>query len=476
MNATFRTRAALSLAIVVATASCGGSTGTTTTSSTEAVSETSEASSTSEAAWTLTRDEGVLTIGITHSIPTWPIIMEDDTGALIGLYPDLLQELAEPMGLAVEWVSAESDDSLYLQLATGRIDLAIPSSEVPPEVRSRVEVSHPYATDQLYLLFNSEAFPALRLTDLDRSTVLVVPEWLADHLPAALEEQGTQIATIGNPTEADFEIAATYEPSTPGDRWLVGAFRSDAEDAMTTFPTLDAITVDYWYSSFVLDPTRARLVDVLNAQIDSFPDGFVDDLQTFWYSLEEPTVAASDELPSDETGSDTTEATSDDTTTAAPTSTTAPLPAPATVARTRFGPYAPWTDGSPLCHINCYFVDVTGDGAADFVAHDNDAIYVMRSTGTSFGPPEKWTTGSPICNINCYIVDVTGDGKADFIAHDNDAINVMPSTGSSFAAHSAWTNGSPICNINCYIVDVTGDGAADFIAHDNDAINVVPAI
>lgn len=133
-----------------------------------------------------------------------------------------------------------------------------------------------------------------------------------------------------------------------------------------------------------------------------------------------------------------------------------------------FGSVEPWGEGG-ACHKACHFADVTGDGIADFIAEDNDGIYVMRSTGNGFAPFEKWSGGS--CHKACHFVDVTGDGIADFIAEDNDGIYVMPSTGVGFQVHTKWSGGA--CHKACHFADVTGDGIADFIAEDNNGIFVM---
>ena len=140
-----------------------------------------------------------------------------------------------------------------------------------------------------------------------------------------------------------------------------------------------------------------------------------------------------------------------------------------------FGPeYSNWTGGSVSCHNECYFADTNGDGMSDFIAYDNDGIWVLPSTGTNFGTPQKWSDG--VCHQGCYFADVTGDGMVDFIAHDNDGINVVPSTGIGFGPeYSNWTGGSVSCHNECYFADTNGDGMSDFIAYDNDGIWVLPA-
>ena len=103
--------------------------------------------------------------------------------------------------------------------------------------------------------------------------------------------------------------------------------------------------------------------------------------------------------------------------------------APPQALGSSFGAAVKWSDG--VCHKGCYFADVTGDGKADFIAHDNDGINVVPSSGSGFGPQYSNWTGAPVdCDNACYFSDATGDGKADFIAYDNDGIYILPSIGS----------------------------------------------
>ena len=98
--------------------------------------------------------------------------------------------------------------------------------------------------------------------------------------------------------------------------------------------------------------------------------------------------------------------------------------APSVAAATSFGVPQQWAPGA-TCHKGCYFADATGDGKVDFIAHDNDGIYVVPSTGTGFGQASNWTGGPAGCDVACFFADATGDGKADFIAQDNDGIWVL---------------------------------------------------
>jgi len=120
---------------------------------------------------------------------------------------------------------------------------------------------------------------------------------------------------------------------------------------------------------------------------------------------------------------------------------------------------------------------MTADQAQPAVSQEAQSAQQAPSAALaiSFGAPQQWAPGST-CHKGCYFADVTGDGKADFIAHDNDGLNVVPSTGTGFGPqYSNWSGGPVNCHIACYFADVNGDGRADFIAHDNDGIWVLPA-
>jgi len=144
---------------------------------------------------------------------------------------------------------------------------------------------------------------------------------------------------------------------------------------------------------------------------------------------------------------------------------------------TEFAKHTNWTGGQALYYdIAVHFADVTGDGKADLIVHDNNGMNVMPSTGTEFAKHTNWTGGQALYyDIAVYFADVTGDGKADLIVHDNDGLNVMPSTGTEFARHTNWTGGPVACDYGCYFMDATGDGRADFIAHDKKGTYVLPA-
>jgi hypothetical protein len=104
-------------------------------------------------------------------------------------------------------------------------------------------------------------------------------------------------------------------------------------------------------------------------------------------------------------------------------------------------PNQPWTSVRYYGSRGTYFADVTGDGKADAIAVNDDsiapaAVWVRPSDGSRFVglpdvPNQAWTEGAYfgvyLGRSGTYFADVTGDGKADAIAVNDDAITVRAS-------------------------------------------------
>ncbi|EDM78448.1 Na-Ca exchanger/integrin-beta4 [Plesiocystis pacifica SIR-1] len=199
---------------------------------------------------------------------------------------------------------------------------------------------------------------------------------------------------------------------------------------------------------------------------------------------------------------------------AQPTSWSLPTPIPGDDLHTLLADYWGCGEGQYRYQI----LDLTGDGAPDFVVTDNcdtagvgtDTWHVYANTGSGFAAqPTSWSLPTPIpgddlhtlladywgCGEGQYryqVLDLTGDGAPDFVVTDNcdtagvgtDTWHVYANTGSGFAAQpTTWTLPAPIagddlhtlladywgCGEGQYryqLVDLTGDGAQDFLVSD----------
>jgi hypothetical protein len=128
--------------------------------------------------------------------------------------------------------------------------------------------------------------------------------------------------------------------------------------------------------------------------------------------------------------------------------------------------------------------DVTGDGKADVVFHENhdvngslqQPVSVARSTGSNFEKPVVWSTNPCPQSDGCAafaLADVNRDGKADLIAFKWGSTEspgwanvwVSLSDGTKFLPAQLWHDSFCIREQICYVADVNGDGRADLVAY-----------
>lgn len=122
-----------------------------------------------------------------------------------------------------------------------------------------------------------------------------------------------------------------------------------------------------------------------------------------------------------------------------------------------------WDRGSYTGRYGTFFSDVTGDGKADAIGVNDDMVNVRVSTGSKFLPPEDWSAGAYFGSRGTFFADVTGDGKADAIAVNDYKVTVRRSDGAKFLSPEDWAPGPYFGSPKSFFVDVTGDGKADAI-------------
>ncbi|RIK57522.1 MAG: hypothetical protein DCC63_13640 [Nitrospira sp.] len=108
--------------------------------------------------------------------------------------------------------------------------------------------------------------------------------------------------------------------------------------------------------------------------------------------------------------------------------------------------------GSSNCQPAFGYFDTNGDGKSDFVYNRDNSndLRAVVSNGADYNPDALWGTrgagiscvGPPTCQPSFSYIDVTGDGKADFtyIQSDNNNLRVAPSGPGKFLLTSV-TNG-----------------------------------
>ncbi|HEX5630741.1 MAG TPA: ABC transporter substrate-binding protein [Acidimicrobiia bacterium] len=117
---------------------------------------------TTTAAADLTKTPGVLTVG--SDIPYPPFEDFDTDGNEIGFDIELIEEIAERLGLTVEWVDTDFD-TIFTQLATGAFDVVASATTITPERQAQVSFTDPYYKSQQSLTVNTTANPDITGVD-----------------------------------------------------------------------------------------------------------------------------------------------------------------------------------------------------------------------------------------------------------------------------------------------------------------------
>ena len=204
--------AALSLALVLSLAACGGG----TTNSPAPESESPAASTDSPAASTETAapeddgslqrvlDAGVLTVGNEGNwIPY--VYNEDGTGDLTGFEVEVAREIGARLGVDVEFQTADGWDPVLAGLDASRYDVVICGVNPDPERQEKYACSIAYAENPYCLVVNGDNTDITSFEDLDGKLCINSPSSAAG-----------QIAQRYGATTADGDLTAAMEQLNTG--------------------------------------------------------------------------------------------------------------------------------------------------------------------------------------------------------------------------------------------------------------------
>lgn len=113
------------------------------------------------------KKRGVLKIGISLFVP-WS--MRDLNGELVGFEPDVGRQLAEDMGVDVEFIPT-SWDGIIPALVSGNFDVIISGMSVTPQRNLTVNFTTPYAYSGMTILANTEMTKGFTLEDYNSPDV-----------------------------------------------------------------------------------------------------------------------------------------------------------------------------------------------------------------------------------------------------------------------------------------------------------------
>jgi polar amino acid transport system substrate-binding protein len=122
----------------------------------------------SDSVITQIQEEGVIRIGLSLFVP-WS--MRDVNGDLIGFELDVGRQLAEDMGVEVEFVPTAWDGIIPALLA-GNFDVIISGMSVTSQRNLTVNFTDPYAYSGLAILANREMTEGMEMADLNSPDVI----------------------------------------------------------------------------------------------------------------------------------------------------------------------------------------------------------------------------------------------------------------------------------------------------------------
>ena len=262
----------LFLVLALVAVACGDDDAGTTTTTGQTTSSTS-------AEEPLTQTPGVLTVG--SDIPYPPFEDFDDAGNVIGYDAELIEEMANRLGLTVEWVDTDFD-TIFTQLATGTYDVVASATTITPERSQQVSFTTPYYSAQQALAVNTDLTPGLlSVADFGAGNSVAVQtgttgaDWAAENLgPLGVDVVEFPAAPdTYNALEAgQVEGVVNDEPSAV------------AEIANRTgLEIVEVIDTNENYG-FGVDPARPELLSELNRVLqEMFDDGTYQTIYDAWF-------------------------------------------------------------------------------------------------------------------------------------------------------------------------------------------------
>ena len=228
----------------------------------------------------LTQVAGQLTVG--SDIPYPPFQDFDGAGNVIGFDVELIEEMAERLGLEVEWVDTDFD-TIFTQLATGTYDAVASATTITPERAQQVDFTTPYYNAQQAFAVNTDETPGLRSVDR-----------LGDGFRVAVQT-GTTGADWATENLGPLGVDIVEFPSAPDtynalEAGLVDGVINDEPSAVAEvanragLEVVDVIDTNEKYG-FGVDPARASLLSELNRVFgEMVDDGTYQAIYDAWFT------------------------------------------------------------------------------------------------------------------------------------------------------------------------------------------------
>jgi len=263
----------LVLVFTLVVAACGDDDADTTEGT------TADTTATTVAAESLTKTDGVLTVG--SDIPWPPFEDFDDAGNVIGFDPSLIEEIASRIGLTVEWVDTDFD-TIFTQAATGVFDVVASGTTITAERAQQVNFTMPYYFAQQSLTVNTDLTPGLRSTaslGTGHSVAVQTGTTGADWAAENLGPQGVDVREFP-------EAPDTYNALEAGQvEGVIFDEPASVEESANRagLEVVEVIPTNEFYG-FAVDPARTELLSQMDAALSAMiDDGTYQTIYDTWF-------------------------------------------------------------------------------------------------------------------------------------------------------------------------------------------------
>ena len=257
-----------------------GATGetTTTTGATGATSESGATGATAPIPEFTTLTEGVLQVGSCLDYPPFETVKN---GNEQGFDVDITVEIADRLGLEVEWVRADFD-TIFTAVAGGQFDMVAAASTITEEREQVVDFSDPYFNSRQALVINTEETPDIATTgDLQSGDVVGVQKGTtgADWAKDNLEANGIQIQTFSSATDGLRALEGGAMSAFIADE----PFVAEATQDLPSLAVVEGIDTNEKYG-LAFSPENPGLHDAANVMLaEIIADGTYQEIYERWF-------------------------------------------------------------------------------------------------------------------------------------------------------------------------------------------------
>ena len=215
------------------------------------------------------KDKGTLIVGITDFAP---MDYKDDNGEWIGYDADLARQVADTLGVDVEFVEIDWDNKI-LELQNKSIDVVWNGMTLTPEVENSMECTVAYLNNAQVVVVNKDK--AADVTSVDTAAELSFAVESGSAGEAAAQENGFDYVAVKSQADAVMEVSAGTSDACIIDLLMAGAMVGDGTSYDNLTHTIELTTEEYGIGCRKGSDLAAYINDELKALYD---DGTMEEI------------------------------------------------------------------------------------------------------------------------------------------------------------------------------------------------------